>query len=224
MRRYLQGTLDYACGMYAVINALSCLYGLDLAGARHIFQDSLLTLAAMPEHWAALVRNNTDHYWVVRYMIGRWCSRHPYKLRLEQPFSDSLLPKDGKAGMTAHGLYLPEKEAPHGPECRQKAEWEARTVWETMADWFAAPQGSRPDARKAAILRFHRFLPGMVQPVVSHWTTVCRLDKNVLHLHDASGEKGALLSLEHRDIVPGLRQRALIRIVPESLLLVTTDP
>lgn len=38
MRRYLQGTLDYACGIYAVINALSLCHNLGFgAGAPYLF-------------------------------------------------------------------------------------------------------------------------------------------------------------------------------------------
>jgi hypothetical protein len=114
-------------------------------------------------------------------------------------------------------MYLPEKETPAGPPSPAAAEKEAHEVWSAAAAWFA-PE-NRTGKRRAAVLRFHRFLPGVVEPVVSHWTTVCRIEKGALHLHDASSDNGALHALEQGRLMPGARERALLRIVPESLLL-----
>lgn len=216
MRRYLQGTLDFACGIYAVVNALSCLYGLELTTARRLFQETLIALASVPDVWTAFVRNNTDHYWLVRYMLQRWCLEPPLRTTLVQPFSSCLLPGQDEFDLARTSLYLPEREEPGGPASLLAAMLEAREVWAEIATWLDPPV---PTKKRAAVLRFHRFLPGVAMPVVSHWTTACRVEAEILHLHDASSEKNALFTLERFALQPGIRERALVRIVPESLLL-----
>ena len=92
MRRYMQGTLDFTCGIYAVVNALSCIYGLELAQAKKIFQETLQTLSGQETIWNSFLSNETDHYWLVRWLLGRWCLSPPWKLDVRQPFADFLLP------------------------------------------------------------------------------------------------------------------------------------
>lgn len=216
MRRYLQGTLDYACGIYAVINALSCTHSLDLPGARKIFQETLLSLAEQPELWSRFVRNQTDHYWLVRYMLQRWCTSRPYRLEIGQPFSSCLLPTQQEQELYTVSMFLPEQELPEGPAHAQAASYEAQQVWKTLESWLGQHVSVRMP-KKVALLRFHRFIPGVAQPVVSHWTTACGMDTEAVHLHDASGEQGALFALS-RDALCPHHGRAFLRIVPESIV------
>ena len=44
MRRYMQGTLDFTCAVYAVINSLSVIHNLDLATGRMILAETLQAL------------------------------------------------------------------------------------------------------------------------------------------------------------------------------------
>ena len=217
MRRYLQGTLDFACGIYAVINALSCLRGLDLAGARRVFQETQISLASRPGLWARFSRNETDHYWLVRYMLQRWCLEPPYRLHFFQPFSDCLLPGPQALDLDRASMFLPEARQPDGPPSFEKTRSEAEASWKEVCSWFLDEREEK--SRKAAILRFHRFIPGVVQPVVSHWTTVRAANTDCLYLHDASAEQGALYTLEHKVLLPDQQRRAPVRIVPESILL-----
>jgi hypothetical protein len=221
MRRYLQGTLDFACAIYAVINALACTRGLNLADARKIYGETSLALSGRPALWSAFLRNHTDHYWLVRYMVGRWCVDPPHRLRPVQPFSSCLLPGGKLSELTGADLYLPEKESPAGPSSLAFADREARAIWDAAVAWFGRESGAAE--KRTAVLRFHRFLPGVAAPVVSHWTTALRLERDALSLHDASSESGALLALEKDVLVPGPGARALVRIVPESLLLLQAD-
>jgi hypothetical protein len=85
-------------------------------------------------------------------------------------------------------------------------------VWEALSAWLGS--GS---AVRAAIFRFHRFMPGSAIPVVSHWTTGTRVCDGELFLHDASGEKESLHSLEKACIVE--QPNPMIRIAPESIAL-----
>ena len=220
-RRYLQGTLDFACAIYAVINALACSHGLDLAGGRRIFQETAISLAENPDLWRRFLRNETDHYWLVRYMLERWCRVAPWRLAVRQPFSDCLTPGGGAADLAGAELFLPEKEEDHGPILHDKARKEAASVWRALEDWFDGQSGDR--SKRTAVLRFHRFLFHETPPVVSHWTTARGLEDGVLHLHDASSEKNALFTLEQSVLLPGDGTRGLIRIVPESLVLLEPE-
>ena len=216
-RRYLQGTLDFACAIYAVINALACTHGLDLGGSRRIFQETGISLAEYPALWKSFLRNETDHYWLVRYMLHRWCRAEPWRLFQRQPFSDCLMPGSSGPDLAGAEMFLPEKENDQGPAQDGKARKEALSVWKTLEDWLAPATGQIPG--RVAVLRFHRFLFLETPPIVSHWTTARSLSEGILHLHDASSEASALFALEKEDILPEDGARGLIRIVPESLVL-----
>lgn len=223
MRRYLQGTLDYACGIYAVVNALACTHSLELEAARRIFQESLEGLAASPELFKAFCRNETDHYWLVRCLLARAGTRYGFAIELFQPFSDCLLPRsedEAAFDEPALGLHLPEKEAPPGPPSLDGARQEVMAVWQALSFWLDPP-GHRQ--KRAAIFRFHRFLPPVPMPVVSHWTTGRQLRKDLLLLHDASSEKGAIMEIEQKSLMPSSSHHPQLRIVPESLVLISSQ-
>jgi len=214
----MQGTLDFTCGIYAVINALSCIYGLKLAQAKKIFQETMQTLSGQEKIWNSFLYNETDHYWLVRWLLGRWCSEPPWKLDVRQPFADCLLPESRKSDCcTGVDLYLPEIHAPGGPTCPAAAQSEALAVWNALADWLSKQEGSS----RAALLRFHRFVPGGHEPLVSHWTTARAANDRTILLHDASAEPGALFVLERRSLLPEMQHAALLRIVPESIALLS---
>ena len=216
-RRYLQGTLDFACGIYAVVNALACAHGLDLAGSKYVFQETLLSLSEEPSVWKSFLRNETDHYWLVRYMLQRWCREQPWELVPRQPFSDCLLPGGREPDLTRAEMFLPEKENDSGPVEAGKARKEAEAVWRALEEWFLGRNAGRSD--RPVLLRFHRFLYHDLRPVVSHWTTAHTISGGALLLHDASSEKNALFALEKNSLMPESGDRGLIRIVPESLVL-----
>lgn len=218
MRRYLQGTLDFDCAVYAVINALARLYNIDLAAARHIYQETILALSACPRLWEAYVRNGTDHYWMVRHLLSRWCGKGPWHVRISQPFGDGLLPEERYAALASlvdAPLYLPEgvAYAHAGERSSLKGIFpSSEAVWGAIASWLE--EKTRP---RALLLRFHRFLPGMDTPIVSHWTCGIRVFGEALFLHDASGEEGALHTLEKNALLT--QAGARVRIAPESVTL-----
>ena len=217
MRRYMQGTLDFACGIYAVINALSCTHGLELANARKIFQETMHALSKQEKAWNSFLHNETDHYWLIRWLLGRWCFESPWRLEIRQPFSDCLSPENRSNNFAGMDLYLPETHAPSGPACPTAAKNEALAVWDALTDWLAGQEGNS----RTALLRFHRFNSGSREPVLSHWTTAKAANDRVILLHDASAEPGAVLALERRSLLPELQHTALLRIVPESVALLS---
>ena len=216
MRLYFQGTLDYACGVYAVINALSCTHSLELGAARGILQEVFQALPEQPHIWRAFIRNETDHYWLIRRTLSRWCLGPHWEYRAMQPFGDSLMPGPEWMELENISLYLPEREFPRGPVEHEKAVHEADAVWQALQAWFS---GQEAASARVALIRFHRFLPGLAQPIVSHWTTISHMQEDVLMLHDASSEKQAVRAIPRADCTPSVFAPALIRIVPESVLL-----
>ena len=221
MRRYFQGTLDFSCGMYAVMNALALIYNLDLSGGRRIFSETVLSLSEEPALWKHFLRNETDHYWLVRYMLQRWCCSRPWKFTMFQPFSDSLLPVEDGLDLHRAEIFLPESEQDDGPLAAETARKEALAVWSTAEGWIGEKAAAPPN--RTALLRFHRFYANSFQPVVSHWTTVSHLENDVLHLHDACSEPTALVALEKNALLPADGSRSQLRIVPESLMLLERD-
>jgi hypothetical protein len=213
----MQGTLDFACGIYAVINALSCTYGLDLASARKIFQETVHALSEQERLWNSFLYNETDHYWLIRWLLGRWCLEPPWRLDVRQPFSDCLCPKSRSKDLTEMELFLPETHVPVGPACPSAARSEAFAVWNALAGWL----GEQGGYSGAALLRFHRFIPSTRQLMVSHWTTARAVDDKAILLHDASSEPGALFVLERESLLPEVQHTALLRIVPESVVLLS---
>ena len=217
MRRYLQGTLDFDCAVYAVINALARTRDIELAAARYIYQETMLALSACPRLWEAHVRNGTDHYWMVRHLLSRWCGKGSWHLRIRQPFGDCLLPEPRSADLAELAddpLYLPEG-ASHAPAGRgisaESGSPLPGVVWDAIAAWLDENMTSR-----AVIFRFHRFVPGLTAPVLSHWTCGIRLSGETLFLHDASGEKHSLHSLKKDDVIA---RTGLVRIAPESVIV-----
>lgn len=215
MRRYMQGTLDFGCGIYAVINALSCTYSLDLADARTIFADTIDELSRHPSLWRGFLHNDTDHYWLVDWLLEYWCGDGRWQLEQQRPFPGP--PRAAARVLEQAANFLPERNYPRGPSNTGEARAEAQSVWNAISAWFEAG----PHNAKAAVLRFHRFMPGLDRPVVSHWTTVRAVNRETIFLHDASSESGALFELGRATLLPLLHQPPMLRIAPESLILLS---
>ena len=228
MRRYLQGTLDFHCGIYCVVNALSALYGIDLSLARFILADTVLHFSRYPELHEAFLFNRTDHYWVVAYMLARFGTAGRFPLNARQPFGnrwlveppvDSPFSSDRLAGeyLKQVSLYLPEPKPDRVGEAKNLA-----LAWDTMHRWLEQGNGSKKPTR-AVLLRFHRFLPGVEGPVVSHWTTALRSLGEMLTLFDASGESKAIHAINRSEVLPDKGGFRNIRIVPESIVLLSKN-
>ncbi|MDL2267667.1 hypothetical protein LJC46_06740 [Desulfovibrio sp. OttesenSCG-928-G15] len=221
MRRYLQGTLDFCCGVYAVLNALSCLYSIDLQTGRKIFQQTLNEFSSFADVWPHFLRNETDHYWVIRYLLQNRCTGAPYFVNFTQPFATGLTAGEPGAMPDFSSLYLPEEHDPSGPSSSNHRTKEAEAVWESLHAHLAENARHSGPYNEVALLRFHRFLPGIPQPLVSHWTTAKAVDERAIILHDASAEEGALFVLD-RDMLFSGKIRALVRIVPESVVFLSS--
>ncbi len=215
-RAWHQGQLDFFCAIYAVINALVLTHGINLSACRKLLADTLKTLSTHSFLWQAVLRNETDFYWLVDYMLAQFCQSGPLKTK-------TLAAKTGRAG----GF----QEKNFGPECLKleevflyrKDESPCRSspedLWKRLKDWLPeedptlAPQPSPYDVEnwfsqtdagadagperraRAVILRFNRYLPFSDQPIITHWTTARAFEGDTLLLFDATADQGATHSI-----------------------------
>lgn len=218
-RRYLQGTLDFHCGVYSVINALACLRGLSLQAARTILSESVIALQPYPHLLKGFLRNETDHYWMVAYCLARWTRLLPFQVGYDQLYGDVWIPSiscEPEEVLAAAELYLPEKAVAYESRAQEKRLLDI--VWGGINDWLRPNSSFR--VQRAALVRFHYHLRGERTPLVSHWTTVIKASKARLELHDASANDQAIHSLNYSDMLANTRPGAnAIRIVPESVVL-----
>ena len=231
VKKYYQGTLDYACGIYAVINALALTHNISLQSARGMFQRTIEHFACEPVVWKAFMNNYTDHYWVVAYMLNRWCVEAPYKLNRLQPFSSCFLhhcygddtPQNSALypfaslpdDFTGTPLYLGKEDAMQHDGQKAIINTVTEQMWKVLQVWF----GEETLHKRSALLRFHRFLPSVTLPVVSHWTTLLHVEDNCIELHDASADKGSVHVIYKEDTLWAGTQPPSVGLVPASLVL-----
>jgi hypothetical protein len=82
MKAYHQGELDFFCALYAFINCLKLTGGLNLADARLIFAQALREISAYPVIWQALLDNDSDYYWLLNYLFGRFGQNRPFAFKI----------------------------------------------------------------------------------------------------------------------------------------------
>ncbi len=212
----MQGTLDYACAVYAVINALSAVHNLDLAGGRRILAETLYDLSLHPCLWRAFLHNETDHYWLIDYCLARWCRQGKWRLRAMRPFApdpdhwdnlDDSKPPLFRIDGPGDNLHDPR---PRGAE----ADGTVDRIFQVLNEHLGPETGQT----RAALLRFLRFIPGSPLPIVLHWTTAIQVVDNSIFLHDSSSEPGALHVLE-RGLLTAKFGSANLFIEPESITL-----
>ncbi|WP_353120407.1 hypothetical protein [Nitratidesulfovibrio sp.] len=206
-----QGQLDVLCAVYAVVNALCSVRQLGIGQARRLFNEVLLDLARDAESFRAVLYNATDHDALVRAVLER-ASRDVVPLRVERPFATSpALRVTGRVGPDASGAA----RGGRGPDASPQPT--PRAVWEHLAGWLA------DGPERAAVLRFHRYLPFRGDPVISHWTAAGRLLGDTLFLHDSSREANAIHVIERGGFVTApehLSDDKLLLVEPRCLYLI----
>lgn len=212
MHRFYQGQLDFFCAIYAVINALTALYGISLSQARSLFATVLADIAQQPVLWRATLCNETDFYWIIDYMLQNCGNGLPYPVRVTRPFADRTeLPEN------APDLGAISTEREIGP-----AITDPDIIWPALEAWLPKTQVQprAGTARRIALLRFHRYIRYMDRPIVSHWSVTDCHYGGVFQLRDASKEENALYSLDREETVFAKKlvsEKKSIRIEPESV-------
>lgn len=230
MNPYHQGQLDFFCAVYAFINAMRLLFGIQLNQAREILTTSLSEISAQPLLWQAILNNRTDHHWVSAYMLGRFCGPGGFPARAAQ-LPDAPLKGLANAGdqeirdwlnlctptavhlqnLDEEYLYRPGVEfGPHmgrpapGPKARARP-WNTELLWPLLQRWLPSRKfidmfGQAQKQKRCLILRFHRFVPYQKQPVVSHWSTGQDFSRDTLNLYDCTANKDATHALPQPEV------------------------
>lgn len=214
MQRFYQGQLDFFCAIYAVVNALTALYGINLTQARALFASILYDISRYPDLWRTTLANKTDFHWLAAHMLLACGKGSSYPLTVFRPFADEqALPE------SAADLGLAEAYAAPSPRANAL---EPRLIWSALEDWLPATrvQPRAGSARRVAVLRFHRYIRYVETPIISHWTVADHHHGGVLHLRDASKEDNALHSLGSEVTAfttEQVSEERTIRIEPESV-------
>uniref|UniRef100_B8DSC5 Peptidase C39-like domain-containing protein n=1 Tax=Nitratidesulfovibrio vulgaris (strain DSM 19637 / Miyazaki F) TaxID=883 RepID=B8DSC5_NITV9 len=208
---YHQGQLDVFCAVYAVANALRSVHPLGMGQARRLFNDVLLDLSRDADAFRSVLYNATDHDALVRAVLE--CARRDVvPLRVERPFAASpALRVTGRVGADASAAG----RGGRGPD--GAAQPTPRAVWETLVGWLCGGTG------RAAVLRFHRYLPFKGDPVISHWTAAGIPLGDTLFLHDSSREANAIHVIERGGFVTApehLSDDRLVLVEPRCLYLI----
>lgn len=215
MQRFYQGQLDFFCAAYAVINTLTALYGISLTQARALLASVLTDTARHPTLWKATLYNETDFHWLAEYMLLA-CSKAPsYPIRVFRPFAAAREIPETAIDLTHASALAAPAPVITDPDI----------IWPALEEWLPATQVQprAGSARRAAILRFHRYIRYVQNPVVSHWSVMDCHHAGVFQLRDASKEESALYSLD-RDICVFTQElvseKCSVRIEPESLFFI----
>ncbi|CAK7001988.1 MAG: hypothetical protein DELT_00067 [Desulfovibrio sp.] len=220
MQRYYQGQLDFFCAIYAVINALTALYGINLTQARALLATILSDVSRHPGLWEATLLNETDFHWLADHMLLA-CARSPsYPVRVSRPFTCDHEISETALDLANARAYC---ETPYDYGLRKPQN--APILWQAFTSFLPEmPEQPRAGtAKRVAMLRFHRYIRYVDTPVVSHWSVADYRRDGLLHLRDASKEESALYSLDPAVTVfaPELiSETHTVRIEPESVYFI----
>ncbi len=148
-RAWHQGQLDFFCAIYAVINALVLTHGINLSACRKLLADTLHTLSGHSFLWQAVLRNETDFYWLVDYMLAAFCQSGPLKTK-------TLAAKTGRAGgfqakafgpehLKLEEVFLYRKDSKEGAAASPEDLWKRLKSWLPEEDPSIPPQPSPYD-------------------------------------------------------------------------------
>lgn len=220
MQRFYQGQLDFFCAVYAVINALTALYGINLAQGRALFASMLYDISKHPGLWRTTLENKTDFHWLAEHMLFACQKGSSYPLRVHRPFASVRDIPERAADLALAGAFT--DVACHDDFARPGG---GKAMWAELEQWLAGAD-AQPRAgtvRRVAVLRFHRYMRLVDTPIVSHWSVADHHHKGVIHLRDASKEENAVYSFDKdatafsRD---GVSETRFVRIEPESVFFV----
>jgi hypothetical protein len=239
---YHQGHLDFFCAVYALINALRLTHGLRLEQAREILNRTLLEISQKPPLWTAFLQDQTDFYWLVDYILGRFCRRGRLALRMAK-----LPPFPARPEAEQGLLQLKPENPPHVPleelreehlfrreakfespgltSSRPERGWRIQDLWPFLRDWlpergFFSSRQEEKTQERCLLLRFHRFLPSQALPLISHWSTGWFFFRGTLQLYDCTQNKEGTQSLPPQECAlyrEDLEQGRLLLLEPESI-------
>jgi len=119
------------------------------------------------------------------------------------------------AMLQVHSINYPLRlEMPFPPPAENSSVPGPEETWQAIHDWL---DGS---LRRAALVRFFRYLQPEEPPINRHWSTISHLEDGSLRLYDASHEPDAVQRIGKHEFVTStadIRQGQLLYIEPHSL-------
>lgn len=171
MKPIYQGKLDNFCAAYAVLNALKLVRNISTAQARVVLNEMFYHEAKNPEEWLKILNHETTYQSLVKRMLERWSSTYGYKTFC--PFD----PLDSQNFISKIKQNIFGKNA----ESTAQAEVDKDLLWDTLMKYTK-------ERESTVVLRFCRFLPHQVGPIVDHWTTLIKITDDTMHFFDCSLE------------------------------------
>ncbi len=170
-RPFFQGKVDNFCAGYAVLNAIKLLRKMSALQGRVVLNEMLFYEAKDPESWIKVLNHETDYNALVSRMLKVW--EEPYRYNYFRPFDPAnygFNPEDYAKEELRQNLNMAK------PEISLDEIWNVFTKYTKLGE-------------SVVLFRFCRFLPQTAGPIVDHWTTLAKIDKNTLYFYDCSLEK-----------------------------------
>ena len=164
MNPLFQGKIDNFCAAYSVLNAFRLLFGISAFQARDMLNATFIEQARHSDTWKKIVCHETTYYDLV---AGRL--------------------ENGKANL-AYSYYcpFPAKDFNMSRIRSFSPEVDIDTVWNFLQNIIDTdPSSIKP---VTAVLRFCRFMPNQIGPIVDHWSTIMRVTDKEIYLYDCSLE------------------------------------
>ncbi|MCL1889634.1 MAG: hypothetical protein FWF99_03930 [Desulfovibrionaceae bacterium] len=238
LKPYYQGQLDYFCAIYSLINALRLTSGLQLHQGRDILGSALLELSARPLLWQSLLQNRTDSYWLVDYLLGRFCREGTLALRVGKlPLRPSSPIEDLSKESLTQWLDLQNPQPVSLDDLREedlyrptvfegtgkKLFWSGESLRKLLRLWLPGGLLSSisggPSSRRCLLLRFHRFLAPETL-LISHWSAGREFQRQGIALFDCTISRQAVHHLPLRRCAfhpEEVGRERLLALEPESL-------
>lgn len=204
-----QGKLDNFCAVYAVLNAIKLISDMNNMQARVMLNEVLYHESLDRANWLRVLGHETDYEALVSRMLKQWeghfkytsfCPfephnfeknifQHAYEDNEEDNSSDSPEKKIMKKFLKPQTIKLLEniRKIFKGEEFKleqafKNPEVSLDTVWSTLKKYVV-------EGKSTAVIRFCRFMPEKIGPMIDHWTTVREVTDDALHFFDCSLEK-----------------------------------
>ena len=184
MQALYQGKIDNFCAAYAVLNAIKLVRKISVMQSRVLLNEMLYHEAKDPDQWLKILHHETDYQDLAKRMLELWTETFGYKTFC--PFN----PEEFLAAQAVNTKATPKssiikKFITKSPitENREafKAEVDKDLLWETL-------KKHTKEHESTVVLRFCRFLPNKVGPIVDHWTTLIKVTDDELYFYDCSLE------------------------------------
>lgn len=178
MKAIYQGKLDNFCAAYAVLNGLKLIRNISTSQARIILTEMFYYESQNLEEWLKILVHETDYQALVKRMLEKWSSTYGYKTFC--PFDPQEFISKKK-----RNIFLRNTNS---TTSNIQAEVDKDILWNTLMKYTKAQQ-------RTVVLRFCRFVPHQVGPLVDHWTTLEKITDDAMYFFDCSLEASGWYSI-----------------------------